>query len=78
MNHKIELAMSAIITDQVVAEIITREVEQQVGKRVNKITPMLDSKGEYTGYQVFFDPDSAVKKPFVPTKEFRKMTYSGE
>jgi|688.fasta_scaffold288488_3 hypothetical protein len=77
MKYNFDLAMSAMVSDQVVQEIIVREVEQQVGRKVNKITPVI-TDGKYTGYQVFFDYHSEVRQPYVPTTEFIKQTYSGE
>jgi len=70
MSYKFDIAMSATINTQVVQEMVIAEIEKTVGKKVNKIVATYNGT-EFTGYQVFFDPDSKPKKaPVKPTKEF--------
>jgi hypothetical protein len=76
MNYNFEIAMSALLSAQVVREMVTKEVEAQTGKRVTEIAAQYD-RGEFVGFQVFFAPESKMRKP-VSSKEFIKMKFDGE
>lgn len=76
MNYNFEIAMSALLSDQVVREMVIKEVQDQTGKRVTDIVARYD-KGEFTGFQVFFAPETRIRKP-VSSKEFIKMKFDGE
>lgn len=66
MTYNFEIEMTATISDQTAKEMITKEVEQHTGKRVNNIVALADG-----GYQVTFDPNSKTKViPLKPTKDF--------
>jgi hypothetical protein len=69
MPYKFDIAMSATVNTQVVQEMVIAEIEKTVGKKVNKIVATYDGT-EFTGYQVFFDPESKKMPPIKPTKEF--------
>ena len=66
MTYKFEIEMTATISDQVVKEMIIKEVEHQTGKQVSNIIAL-----EGGGFQVTFDPNSKTKViPFESSKEF--------
>jgi hypothetical protein len=76
MPYNFEIAMSALLSEQVVREMIVKEVEAQTGKRVTEIAAQYN-KGEFTGFQIFFAPENKLHRP-VSSKEFIKMTFDGE
>lgn len=75
-NYNFEIAMSALLSPQVVREMVIKEVEAQTGKRVVEIAALYQS-GEFDGFQVFFEADTKMRKP-MSSKEFIKMNWDGE
>ena len=75
-KYNFEIAMSALLSPEVVREMVIKEVEAHTGKKVREITSLYKS-GEFDGYQVFFESGTKFKKP-VSSKEFIKMNWDGE
>ena len=76
MKHdfKIDIEMTANISNNVSINMIKEVVENQTGKKVHKITPTYEA-GNFNGFHVVFDPSSNTKKSFKPSKEFIVETY---
>lgn len=75
-TYNFEIAMSALLSPEVVREMVIKEVEAHTGKKVIEIAALYKS-GEFDGYQVFFESSTTPKKP-VSSKEFIKMKWDGE
>ena len=70
MTYKVDIEMSATITDSVATEMIISAVEQQTGKTVLDIKPMYDGT-KFNGFQLIFDTNTTSKVVTVKsTKKF--------
>jgi hypothetical protein len=74
MKYKIDLAMSAILSPQVVEEMIIAAVERQTGRRVTNISVNYDG-AKFNGFHVQFDPNQTVEKEIVTTQKFIADRY---
>lgn len=78
-KHKFEIAMSAIISEQVAKEMIIKEIEQSIGKQVTSIEATYDSDNKFVGFQAFFDHDSEIKKKKIQSSnEFIQWNFEGK
>jgi hypothetical protein len=73
-QYKIEIAMSAMLSSQVVEEIVRREVEEQTGRKVVKITTNYDSS-KFEGYHITFAPETANSPAYKSSKEFIEQRW---
>ncbi len=73
-QYKIEIAMSAMLSPQVVEEIVRREVEEQTGRKVVKITTNYDSN-KFEGYHITFAPETADSTAYKSSKEFIEQRW---
>jgi len=71
-TYKIEIAMSATLSENVVEEIIRKEVEEQTGRSVQKINVNYDGS-KFAGYQVTFIPEST--PGYKNSKEFVEQRW---
>ncbi|MFY8211690.1 MAG: hypothetical protein ACOVLB_03320 [Candidatus Nanopelagicus sp.] len=74
MPYNFDIAMSATLSEHVVHEMVIKAVEQQTGKKVNKVIVTYDGT-KFSGYQVFFDSTEAAKTEFTSSKKFVEERY---
>lgn len=76
-QYNFELAMSAIISDQVAKEMVASIVEKQVGKKIKSID-MLYDENKFSGYSITFYNDGIRPQAFKPSTEFIVETYGAD
>lgn len=76
-HYNFELAMSAVISDQVVQEMVASVVEKQTGKKVKNINAIYNDS-VFAGYSVTFHAAGAKPQSFKPSKDFIVETFGAE
>ena len=71
-HYKIEIAMSATLSEKVVEDIIRKEVEEQTGRKVGKIHVNYDGT-KFAGYQVTFVSEKTTG--YKSSKEFVEQKW---
>ncbi len=86
MAYNFELSITATVTGKVAEDIVRAVVEEQTGRKIQKIEPKYTraSKGfgpdvemytEFDGYTITFVPEKATSKTKQNGPEFKKDTY---
>lgn len=71
-HYKIEIAMSATLSSQVVEEIVRRAVEEQTDRKVDKITINYE-EAKFAGFHVTFTPEKTTG--YKSSKEFVEQRW---
>jgi hypothetical protein len=65
----IEIAMSTTLNANVIEEIVRKQVEEQTGRKIVKITTNYDSS-MFEGYHITFAPETPEVTAYKSSKEF--------
>jgi hypothetical protein len=71
-DYKIEISMTATLTENIVEKIIRKSIQDETGHTVNSITPTYDGT-KFTGYSVTFLADSPIG--YRSSNEFVKQRW---
>ena len=70
-DYKIDIAMSAIVNEKIVENIVKQSVEERTGHKIKTITPVYDGT-KFTGFSITFVPDPYTYKS---SNEFIETRY---
>lgn len=71
-HYKIEIAMSATISAQIIEQIVRREVQEQTDRVIENIT-INYNEGKFAGYHVTFQPEKT--NGYISSKEFIEQRW---
>jgi len=69
MDYKFDIEMTAIVSDDVVRNMVVAAVERQTGRQVTDIRTKYDGT-KFAGYDIVFDPKLKSSYNLRPSKEF--------
>ena len=73
-QYNIEIALSTTLSSKVVEEIICKQVEEQTGRKIVKITTNYDSN-KFEGYHITFAPETTASTTYKNSKEFLEQRW---